>query len=80
MLLGRLVHRSQQCAALHPRALLNRVDTHCTHRREINHQSVIGDPHADHAVSAATHAGLEVEIAGRPHSGPYVRHVAAAND
>src|ERR1700682_1656569 len=80
MLLGRSVERTQQCAALHPGAPLNRIDTTRTHRGEIDHQPVIRDPQADHAMSAATHADLEVEIAGRLNSCPHVRDIAAAND
>src|SRR5260370_42626696 len=80
MRLGRSVERTQQCAALYPGALLNRIDSNRTHWGEIDHQPVIRNPQADHAMSAATHADLEVETAGRPNSCPYVRDTAAAND
>src|ERR1700730_10099655 len=80
MQLGRSVERTEQRAALHPRTLLDRIDANRTHRREIDHQPVIRDAVADHAVSAATHADLEVESAGGPHRGPHVRDVAAASD
>ena len=80
MLLGRPVQRTQKGAALYPRARLNRIDTNRTHRGEIDHQPVMRHPLAEHAMSTATNADLEVEIAGRPNSCPYVGDIAAAND
>src|ERR1700736_4674969 len=80
MLLGRPVQRTEQRATLHPGALRNRIDPNRTHRGEIDHQPVIRDPLAEHAMSAATHADLEVEIAGRPNRCLHVGDAAAAND
>src|ERR1700716_3186389 len=80
MLLGRTGERTEKCTALHPGALSNRIDPDRTHRREIDHQAIIRDPQADHAVSPATHADLEIEIACRPNRCLYIRHIAAASD
>src|SRR3982074_3491271 len=80
MSLARSVERTQQCATLHPRAHLNRIDTHRPHGREIDHQPVIRDSKADHAVSAAAHANLEVEISARDPRCLPVRDTAAADD
>jgi hypothetical protein len=80
MLLGRSIHRTQQGAPLHPGALLTRIDSDRSHRGEIDHQPVIWDPLADHAMSAATHANLQAEIAGGQNRSPHVPDGAAAND
>ena len=80
MFLRRSVKRTQQCAALHPGALLDWIDPNRAHRGEIDHQAVIRHPETEHAVSAAAHADLEVEIAGRPNSCPHSRDMAAAKD
>ncbi len=80
MCLGGSVDRTQQRAALYPRALLNRIHTNRTHRGQIDHQPVIRDPQADHAMPAATYADLEVEIAGRPNGCPHVGDSMAASD
>ena len=79
MRLGRSVERPQECAALDPGALLTRVDTNRTHRSEIDHQPIIWDSQAQHAVSTATDADLEVQVARRPNRCPHVRNAAAAN-
>src|SRR2546423_682950 len=80
MLLGRLVERTQQCAALHPCALLNRIDANHTHWGQIDHQPVIRNSQPDHAMSAATHADFEAEIAGSQNRGPHVRDITTASD
>jgi glutathione S-transferase len=80
MLLGRAVERAEKCAALHPGALSNRIDPDRTHGGEIDHQAIIRNSQADHAVSPATHADLEIEIACRPNRCLHIRHIAAAND
>src|SRR6267378_1887075 len=80
MLLGRSVERTQQCAALHPRALANRIDANRTHRSEVDHQARMRDRMADDAMSATPHADLEPEIAAGPNSCLHVRDIAAAND
>ena len=80
MRLVRSVERTQQCAALHPGAFLSRVDTHRPHRCEIDRQPVPRDPEAEHAVSAAAHADLDVEIPGRQNGCPHVRDITAACD
>src|SRR5438477_10373294 len=80
MLLGRLVERTQQCAALRPCALLNRIDANHTHRGQIDHQPVIRNSQPDHAMSAATHADFEAEIAGSQNRGPHVRDSTTASD
>src|SRR5438874_6268479 len=80
MRLGRSVERPQECAALDPGALLTRVDTNRTHRSEIDHQPIIWDSQAQHAVSTATDAELEVQVARGPNRCPHVRDVVAASD
>src|ERR1700682_5734410 len=80
MLLGRSVEHPEQCAALHPGALPTRIDANASHRGEIDHQPVMRDREADHTMSAAPHADLEVEIASSPHRCPDVPNSAAADD
>jgi hypothetical protein len=80
MLLGRAIKCTQQCPALHPGSLLNRIDANRPHRCEVDHESVIRDRLAEHAVSAAPHADLEVEIARRSNGCLHVRGIAAASD
>ena len=60
--------------------LLNRIDANHTHRGQIDHQPVIRNSQPDHAMSAATHADFEAEIAGSQNRGPHVRDSATASD
>ena len=50
------------------------------HRRQVDHQAVLGDGEPDHAVPAAAHADLEVEVAGGPDGGHHVADAGAADD
>ena len=56
----RAIERPEQRAALHPGATALRVHADAAHRRQVDHEPVVRDAHAEHAVPAAAHADLEV--------------------
>jgi hypothetical protein len=78
--LGLGVERAEQRPALHRRAPAGRVDADRGHRGEVDHQAVVGDPEADHAVPAAPHADLQVQVAGGAHGRDHVADAGAAHD
>ena len=57
------IERAEQRPALHPGATALRIHADAAHRGQVDHEPVVRDAQAEHAVPAAAHADLEVALA-----------------
>ena len=74
------VELAEQDARLHARGALLGIDAHALHRREVDHQRVVGDRKARERVPAAAHGDRQAARAPELHRGDHVRDAGAASD
>jgi hypothetical protein len=74
------VKRAEQGPALHPRALALGVDANATHRRQVDHQPVLGNREAQDRMPATPHPDLKTVLASKPDRDSHVAAARTAND
>ena len=67
-------------AALHPGPSRRRIDPHCAHRGEVDHQPAVAHRVAGDVVSAAAHRQLQTVAARKADALDHVRRAGAAGD
>src|SRR5205807_9630479 len=74
------VERAEQRTTLHPGAAAGRVHLDTAHHGQVDHDPAVRHREAEHAVPAAAHADLQVEIARGTHRGDHVPDAGAPDD
>ena len=78
--LGRRVEVAEQGTAADPHPARVRVDDHLVHGTEVDHEAVVHDGRARHAVRPAAHGHLEAVGSGEPDGCLHVRLVGTSRD
>ena len=67
-------------AALHPGPAVGGMDSHASHRREVDDDPAVTNGGARHVVTSAPYGNLQIVIAGETHSRNHVGGPDASGD